>query len=370
MFAQAACKVPPEALDRLSASLDNYDRVRASTPPLNLGDDEEVARLRERLKNKRDTISWSDISLAELCLVDLLNTEAEIRAGLTGWRRRLREVAGETRYTQYLTTAPDISPGKSSIFDLRADLLECIRAVFYFYSAYGIAAGSRSSVTKALFRVALVVILSELLFSALLILRNASGGYVLPVDSGVRAIVQYYIAASICAVLGSVISVQRRQQDPNVDVDPLFRYIQTTADKFSIAFVSPVFGAIFGLLAFALLQSRLLSTTLISIGTNGLPSNWSDVAGLLIFGFLAGFAEQLVPDALTRIAARALGGAAGSTNVSSSSQVTPTTSQPKTIRPAGATPAIAPGQEQARVPAAGETTRESGDNAPEPHEEK
>ena len=42
----------------------------------------------------------------------------------------------------------------------------------------------------------------------------------------------------------------------------------------------------------------------------GAPQDGIAASLLLIFGFIAGFAEQLVPDALTRIAARTLGATA------------------------------------------------------------
>jgi hypothetical protein len=309
-FLKPPDKLPDEALDKLRTSLDEYDRIKANTKLTNPGDVTEIANLRARLQDHAETLTWSDIAQADYCIIDLLD-ESQLRGCVSGWRRRLREVAGDTRYSQYLATATDITPGKSTAQDLRTDAAECVRAVYYFYAAYGIAAHSRSSVTQSLFRAASLLIVIELAAAVLLMVHRSPGVAVIPLDNGIRAVIEYFIATSICAVLGSVVSVQRRLQDPSVDVDPFYRYIQTTADKFSIAYVSPIFGAIFGVLALALLQSKLLSTDLISIDANGIPTRWGDVAGLLIFGFLAGFAEQLVPDALTRIAARALGGVAG-----------------------------------------------------------
>jgi len=312
-------KLPDEALEQLRAVLDNYDRLGANATSRSPGDDKAIVDLRSRLDQKPETLSWMDVSQAVLCVVDLLD-EAQLRARLGGWRRRLREVAGETRYTQYLVTASDLTPGKTTVTDLRADLAECVRAVYYFYAAYGVAARSRSNVTGSLFRVALLLIGVEVVIALLFSLHNASGPIIFLNDIDVRAAIEYAIATSIFAVLGSLVSVQRRLQDPSVDVDPFYRYIQTTADKFSVAFVSPVFAAIFGVLTFGLLESKLLSTELIKFDTKGLPSSWSDVALLLIFGFLAGFAEQLVPDALTRIAARALAGVAGTSGGDAPSQ--------------------------------------------------
>ncbi len=87
----------------------------------------------------------------------------------------------------------------------------------------------------------------------------------------------------------------------------MYRYIQTTGDWFSTAFVSPVFAAIFGVVMYALLASQLFGYKLITIKPDWTPDGGVNEAVLIILGFVAGFAEQLIPDALTRIAARALG---------------------------------------------------------------
>jgi hypothetical protein len=114
------------------------------------------------------------------------------------------------------------------------------------------------------------------------------------------------------------VSVQRRLQDPAVEVDPFYRFIQTDADWFGTAVISPLFGAIFGLLVYGLLVSGLLSTSIVKFqdaSTSNplavaLPASIAGYVAIVILGFISGFAEQLIPDALTRIAARALAGVA------------------------------------------------------------
>jgi hypothetical protein len=305
--------LPDEAVDQLRAILASYDRLVAVDALPHVGDDTVIAQIHERLENDSESLSWSDLAQADLCVADILSLE-QVKARLIGWRRRMHEVVGDARYAQYLAGASALA--NITLADARADLAECIRAVYYFYSAYGVAARSRSAVTKSLLRTALVVLVVEAVVG-LIVARFWPPKAAVPSATDWVEMIEYLLGTSAAAVLGSIVSVQRRLQDPTVDVDPFYRYIQTTADRFSIAFISPLYGAIFGLVMYALLATKLISSTLVTF-KDGVPAEIQSAFALLLFGFLAGFAEQLVPDALTRIAAQALGGV-GSTGGSSAS---------------------------------------------------
>jgi hypothetical protein len=299
-------KVPEEARDHLRAVLDGYDRLKTNKGAGRLGADNQVAKLRTLLADDANAIWWSDIAQAELCVADIL-TEEQFRSRLGGWRRRMNEVVGDSRYAHYIASAPN--PATATLDQLRADMGECVRSIYYFYGSYGIAAKSRGTVAKWMLGVAATV-LAVLAVLAILSVwhpwiacdaRNLA-------NCKIYLHLEYVFAAAAAAVLGSIVSVQRRLQDPRVDVDPFFRYIQTKADRFSISYISPIFGAIFGVVMYGLLASKLLNTSLVKFTDDALPEKASDVAVVLVLAFIAGFAEQLVPDALTRIAARALGG--------------------------------------------------------------
>ncbi len=327
--------LPREALETLDSVINSYDRLATDAPKRDPGDDLIIDRLRDRRKNDAAGIWWSDIAIAEQCAADLLPKE-QLPARLASWRRRLQEVAGRDRYATYLATAT--TPTETDEGKLRADLDECMRAVYYFYSSYGIAALSRNKVTESLFRTASIIIAAELFILWLFYVAPAAA-----VPQQTFDFIEWVVATSIAGTLGSVVSVQRRLQDPSTSsVDPLYRYITTTADWFGTAVVSPISGAIFGLLMYALLASKLLAGTLIHFNappdnataqqiasTFLTPKTQVDGAILLVLGFISGFAEQLIPDALTRIASRALGGGEADTTTAApltapSQQVTPT----------------------------------------------
>lgn len=228
------------------------------------------------------------------------------------------EVIGEERYGAYKASAPDIKPD-TDINIVRADLNHCVLTVYHFYECYSLAAGTRSSVIKELFSwaAAMVAVLGFLMISLgaapLIFPWLKTAGTFAGIFTDIRInIIETLLATAIIGVFGSVVSVHRRLEDPRVDVDPVFRYIQTSSDRVSIAISSPFFGALFGMLVFALLSSGIVDKIVNqSITLTVLPDlqalfNGRDqvpnFSKLGLYGFLAGFAELLVPDTLTRIA--------------------------------------------------------------------
>jgi hypothetical protein len=304
-------RLPQEACDDLGAILETYERLAVTTTQPHAGADAEIATLKQRLTSN-DALWWTDIAQAQLCVVVVLNDD-DVRAQLRSWRRRFQEVAGDARYASYSDGAPSLTTAASSV--LRADLATCIQAVYYFYATYGVAARSRSEVTLATLQVACVILVVEALLGVLIAVAATRPIWpftltATPLDA--LKTLEFLLATSAVAVVGSVVSVQRRLQDPSVDVDPFYRYIQTKGDWLSISVISPLSGAIFGFVLYGLLASKLIAGTIVDLST-GYPVGTVAVALLLVFGFVAGFAEQLVPDALTRIANRVLGGADGTT---------------------------------------------------------
>lgn len=126
-----------------------------------------------------------------------------------------------------------------------------------------------------------------------------------PSANYVLSMLPWFLATSFAGVLGALVTVQKRLQDPKNDGDAYYRYLQTSADWISVVLVPPVLGAVFGAVVYFLLVSNLVLGG-IANWDGFTPKDGKTIAVLLIFGFLAGFAEQLVPDALTRIARRAL----------------------------------------------------------------
>jgi hypothetical protein len=120
--------------------------------------------------------------------------------------------------------------------------------------------------------------------------------------------------------LGGFLSVQQRIQSAPTDGDAIQRMLALESGGFGV-YISPILGAIFAILFYLLIiagympQTDLLptiSTTPPPLGSFTLeeflracgPATSKDYAKLIVWSFLVGFAERLVPDALKRLSAQ------------------------------------------------------------------
>lgn len=294
-----AVELPREALQELRLMIDTYERLSAERmlagEEPRIGSDSAIAIIADRLTNEPRTIWWSDMAEAEQCIADLIADRA-VPDYLNTWRRRYREVVGQTRYDLYLSTAPKIDDKETTFSRLRDDLAGRIRAVYFYYSSRGVSAAARGKITLRLLLTGVVILLIEGLISAVLYqgFHGAVAGH-------------YVLAASAAALLGAIISVQRRLQNPRISVDPFYKYIQLSSDPWSIVVVSPLFGAVFGTIVYGFFASGLVSAgSIVPSFTDGIPQGGAAIALTLIYAFIGGFSERFVPDTLDKLAEHAI----------------------------------------------------------------
>jgi len=131
-----------------------------------------------------------------------------------------------------------------------------------------------------------------------------------PVSSPLR-ILQMSALVILCGVLGGLISMLRRLQALPPGSTPLFDTIALNAGQLGIG-LAPIYGGIFAMVLYLVFLSGILDTVIASTAGNTVfprfsdatPKATSDYAKLLVWAFIAGFAEQLVPDVLNRLTAR------------------------------------------------------------------
>jgi hypothetical protein len=246
-------------------------------------------------------MTWADVFALELAKLQAV-PDAQLADQLLLMRGRYRDVIGNDAYALYAqTTASDL--GTMTPTQLRAELFSLAQRLHYIY----LFDPPKESVrTKLAIWAALLALISTVTGVAVFyfyVLQHAGrtgAGFspILPV-----------ILAMFAGQVGGFISVQQRLQAAT-GVDPLFKEMQLSAGWFSVVIVAPLTGAVFALVLYLMFAGELLKGGVFPdfASNHGLDNNgqlvtvgYKNWGLLLVWCFLAGFAERFVPDVLTRL---------------------------------------------------------------------
>jgi hypothetical protein len=119
--------------------------------------------------------------------------------------------------------------------------------------------------------------------------------------------VSMLMLVAFSGAVGGFVSLQRRIQTIPSDGDPLVSIFELENGMFSL-YLSPVSGTIFALFLLFAFQGELLAggvfPKITAVSVAG-PLQWdAQLAKLLIWSFIAGFAERFVPDTIERLVQR------------------------------------------------------------------
>ena len=255
-------------------------------------------------------VSWSDVYRLEQAVLRA-SPLPELRRQAWSLRREFAEVAGPARYAAYLAANPPDAT-KATEEELRADLDQVLEEVQWLYTVLPVQDEVRSRLVR---RTALMT-LALLLFIAL-----ALG--IQRWLTGERFQVQPVVVALMVGAVGGLVSTVRRIQTTRLDENVVVGLLEMSRSLWSI-YLSPLLGGVFAILLLLLFKGRLLSGELFpefwpplgagpaaaaprpitfSEVLNSLhPVDGANYAKFVVWCFIAGFAEQLVPDALARVA--------------------------------------------------------------------
>ena len=126
--------------------------------------------------------------------------------------------------------------------------------------------------------------------------------------STILPLLQMAVLVILCGAMGGLISMMRRLQAMPTGSTPLLDTIALNAGQFGIG-MSPTYGAIFAIVLYVIFLSGILSslfssaaqTAVFPMFRDATPATTPDYAKLLVWAFIAGFAEKLVPDVLDRL---------------------------------------------------------------------
>lgn len=246
-----------------------------------------------------EKVTWNDLYRLELAMIRLA-PDPMLRRKAWILRNEYKEMANPDEYKDYLASKyPDADSGDPVM--LRADLVRLQEELNWRYVVVWMLESYRSNLLQSLMRwTILIVLLSVVLtyWSSAVALVASWTNFNLP----------FLMSIVVPGIVGGLISTVQRIQvahfDKNADLD----LAQLERGNSGI-YLSPFLGGVFALVLFFLFAGGFVmgdlfpKVTVDSLLVSGIESlEYKDMAKIVIWSFLAGFAEKLVPDRLQQIA--------------------------------------------------------------------
>lgn len=260
-------------------------------------------------------VTWDDVYVLEMYLVKILPPDALRRKA---WiiRARYLGIAGREGYLLYNQAAvappPENAPGPGELTPeaLRAELITLLQDIYWLYRLRTDWEERRNWLAK---------MFAVFSFAVLLILVGLIGW-----SSGDNPEIRKLILSALPLVtllgaVGGFVSLLRRLQSVSIEGSRLLGLIEMEYGKWSLLFQSLFSGSIFALLLLLIFAAGLVKGDLFPDlhqlaareNDNFVALLWPLAKGntgefhkLLVWSFIAGFAEQFVPDILDQLTAR------------------------------------------------------------------
>jgi hypothetical protein len=255
---------------------------------------------------QEDAVSWADLYTFEKALL-LVLSRAEMECRLLFLADMYREIAGDKNFTS--RTRIKMSELKGVTDEaLQGELGELVDDLYRHLALYTACRENRRKIMCYL----LVFLLALFVFSVVWLCLN---------DGNMPPMFYVMISGGI----GGMISAARRLQDAASMDSNVLTYIDLKYGWLNVL-LAPVYGAVFSLLVLLFFTSGFLkgdlfpammtmsaqvaeeadsvSLVMSEFFTNTYPITGSDCAKLMVWSFIAGFAEKFVPDTLDRLIVR------------------------------------------------------------------
>lgn len=254
-------------------------------------------------------LSWDDVYRLEVALVSL-KAAKDLRRSAWTLRSEFEQLANQNEVARYKESKPPDAE-KGDILELRSDLVQLQQELHWRYTAMWILEAFRAPLLGGVVGSARRCLIWYLgFFTALLIIALESSlqaTEALSVCEGLTAVLLVFMAGT----MGSLISVWRRIQtapmNGNADLDLL-----DLEQSQSSIYLLPFIGGAFAFVLYLLFSSQLISGSLFPVFDKGkgwaillIPDGTMNYSKLVVWAFVAGFAERFVPDALDRLASQA-----------------------------------------------------------------
>ncbi len=266
-------------------------------------------------------ITWDDVYVVEMYLVKILPPDALKRKA---WiiRARYLGIAGQEGYLLYNQSTvatplpggppPPNADGSTELTPeaLRADLITLLQDIYWLYRLRTDWEERRNWLAKtfAVFSFAVLLILVALILWSSWNTPNIR-----------RLILSALPLVTLLGAVGGFVSLLRRLQSVSIEGSRLLGLIEMEYGKWSLLFQSLFSGSIFALILLLIFAAGLVKGDLFPDlhelaakgNTNFVELLWplseentGEFHKLLVWSFIAGFAEQFVPDILDQLTTR------------------------------------------------------------------
>ena len=241
-------------------------------------------------------LTWKDLYLLEKYVLSIQPPEV-LRARVPGLQSSYRGIKGETAYKEYLRSRP--TEEHSHFKGLKADLGRLLDSLHWVYSMVPEREQMRTDIIKLS---GMWLLICFVLLLPIVLIFGFKG----------QTLLATIPLVAFMGALGGFLSLQRRLQNIPTENDPLLTMLELENGRFSVS-MAPLTGAIFAIVLFLVFVGGLIQGTLFPGQLNF--SNWklgdpiqaealASYGKLLLWSFIAGFAEKFVPDTLDSIASK------------------------------------------------------------------
>ena len=294
---------------------DLLDAELRSKPPKRIDQDSGIVISDIRKKRQEHSLTWNDLYAFDLIVTRLLPSERLSRE-VWSLRSRYRDVAGLREYEAYLSSRPPDLAGQVEEKDLRADIEYLLSQIYLRYAITPINQEVSDHISRRVTSVILIGVVMIILVGLVKIM-----GVMEEKTPPATLFLVMFVGA-----MGGLLSMQQRYQSVSREGDPI-NNVSELMQNWSRLFLPAISGAIFAVLLYMLVIAGLLEGELFPkflpevatkpedasqpVGTalsdllhQGRPGSRRDYGKLIIWSFIAGFAERYVPDTLSRFISR------------------------------------------------------------------